>query len=60
MANSVFGVTTTSIFESMSRLAAEVKSINLGQGFPEIGLEPAELIEAAIGALREGPINIRP
>jgi aspartate/methionine/tyrosine aminotransferase len=59
MVNSVFGVTGTSIFESMSRLAAEVTSINLGQGFPE-GLEPAELIEAAIRALRDGPHQYPP
>ncbi|MBI5132706.1 MAG: aminotransferase [Rhodopseudomonas palustris] len=54
MANSVFGATGTSIFESMSRLATEVKSINLGQGFPENGLEPPELIEAAVRAVRDG------
>ena len=60
MVSAVFGQTSTSIFVSMSRLAAEVKSINLGQGFPEIGLEPAELIEAAIGALREGPHQYPP
>jgi aspartate/methionine/tyrosine aminotransferase len=54
MVNSVFGVTGTSIFESMSRLASEVQSINLGQGFPENGLEPPELIEAAVRAVREG------
>ena len=35
----------------MSRLASETGSINLGQGFPE-GFEPAELIEAAVEALR--------
>jgi aspartate/methionine/tyrosine aminotransferase len=60
MVNSVFGVTGTSIFESMSRLAAEVKSINLGQGFPEGGLEPPELIEAAVRALRDGPHQYPP
>jgi aspartate/methionine/tyrosine aminotransferase len=31
-----------------------VQSINLGQGFPENGLEPPELIEAAVRAVREG------
>jgi aspartate/methionine/tyrosine aminotransferase len=43
----------------MSRLAAEVGSINLGQGFPE-GLEPPELIEAAIRAVRDGPHQYPP
>ncbi|CAN7657371.1 aminotransferase [Pararhizobium sp. LjRoot255] len=59
MVNSVFGAPGTSIFESMSRLAAETGSINLGQGFPE-GLEPPELIEAAIQALRDGPHQYPP
>ncbi|MCV9906790.1 aminotransferase [Brucella sp. HL-2] len=53
MVNPIFGATSTSIFESMSRLAAETGSINLGQGFPE-GFEPQELVEAAIRALRDG------
>jgi N-succinyldiaminopimelate aminotransferase len=57
--NSVFGVAGTSIFESMSRLATETGAINLGQGFPE-GFEPAELIEAAITALRDGPHQYPP
>jgi aspartate/methionine/tyrosine aminotransferase len=43
----------------MSLLAAEHKAINLGQGFPE-GLEPPELIEAAIAALRKGPHQYPP
>lgn len=59
MPNSVFGPAGTSIFESMSRLAAEVGSINLGQGFPT-GLEPPELIESAVRALREGPHQYPP
>ncbi|ALK08162.1 aminotransferase [Blastochloris viridis] len=54
MANSIFGAAGTTIFEAMSRLAAETGSINLGQGFPE-GLEPREVIEAAARAMREGP-----
>lgn len=53
MTNPIFAETGTSIFESMSRLAAETGAINLGQGFPE-GFEPDVLIEAAIEALREG------
>lgn len=53
MVNPVFASLGTSIFETMSRLATETGAINLGQGFPE-GLEPQELIEAAITALRDG------
>ncbi|MBD7990920.1 aminotransferase [Ochrobactrum sp. Sa2BUA5] len=59
MFNPIFGATSTSIFESMSRLAAETGSINLGQGFPE-GFEPQELVEAAIRALRDGPHQYPP
>jgi aspartate/methionine/tyrosine aminotransferase len=59
MVNSVFGTNATSIFESMSRLAVEVGAINLGQGFPE-GLEPAEVVEAAVRALRDGPHQYPP
>jgi len=59
MVNSIFGATGTSIFESMSRLAGETGSINLGQGFPE-GLEPAEVVEAAVRALRDGPHQYPP
>jgi aspartate/methionine/tyrosine aminotransferase len=54
MANSVFAACETTIFEIMSRLAETHGAINLGQGFPE-GLEPAELIDAAVEALRKGP-----
>lgn len=59
MVNSIFGATGTSIFEAMSRLAAETGSINLGQGFPE-GLESEVVIEAAVRALREGPHQYPP
>lgn len=59
MTNPVFAGTGTSIFESMSRLAAETGAINLGQGFPE-GFEPQELIEAAVKALRDGPHQYPP
>ena len=59
MVSSVFAACEQSIFESMSLLAAEHKAINLGQGFPE-GLEPPELIEAAIAALRKGPHQYPP
>lgn len=59
MTNPIFANNSTSIFESMSRLAAETGAINLGQGFPE-GFEPPELIEAAIQALRDGPHQYPP
>ena len=59
MSNSVFGQIGTSIFETMSRLANEAKAINLGQGFPE-GLEPPDVVEAAIEALRAGPHQYPP
>ena len=59
MGNTVFDACGTSIFESMSRLANEAAAINLGQGFPE-GLEPEELIEAAVQALRDGPHQYPP
>lgn len=59
MVNPIFGASGTSIFESMSRLAAETGAINLGQGFPE-GFEPQELVEAAIQALRDGPHQYPP
>ncbi|RBP04148.1 aspartate/methionine/tyrosine aminotransferase [Roseiarcus fermentans] len=59
MGNVVFDSCGTSIFETMSRLAREVDAVNLGQGFPE-GLEPKEVIEAAMRALRDGPHQYPP
>lgn len=59
MANAIFRDCGTSIFEAMSRRAAELGAINLGQGFPE-ALEPPELVEAAIEALRSGPHQYPP
>ncbi|WP_083198272.1 aminotransferase [Pararhizobium polonicum] len=59
MVNPIFANAGTSIFESMSRLAAETGSINLGQGFPE-GMEPAALIDAAVKALQDGPHQYPP
>lgn len=53
MVNPVFATSGISVFETMSRLAAETGAINLGQGFPE-GLEPQELIAAATDALHSG------
>jgi N-succinyldiaminopimelate aminotransferase len=43
----------TTIFTVMSQLAVEHDAINLGQGFPDTE-GPAELIEAAAEALRDG------
>src|ERR1700709_1650853 len=43
----------TTIFAEMSALATETNSINLGQGFPDTD-GPAEIIEAAIDAMRAG------
>jgi aspartate/methionine/tyrosine aminotransferase len=37
--NGTFSSLPTTVFEAMSRLAAEHKSINLGQGFPDTELE---------------------
>lgn len=42
-----------SIFGEMSLLAARTGSINLGQGFPDTD-GPAEVLEAAIAAMRDG------
>lgn len=54
MANSVFRDMGTTVFETMSRLAADAGAINLGQGFPE-GLEAQEVIAIAAEAVRQGP-----
>jgi N-succinyldiaminopimelate aminotransferase len=43
----------TTIFATMSALAAEHGAINLGQGFPDTD-GPAEVIEAAVAAIRGG------
>lgn len=59
MVHPVYATSGTSIFEQISRLAVEHQAVNLGQGFPE-GLEPPELIEAAIAALRAGPHQYPP
>lgn len=53
-ANAVLSSYGTTIFEVMSRLAQEHGAVNLGQGTPE-GLEPADVMEAAAAALRDGP-----
>lgn len=58
-ANPIFASLGTTIFEVMSRLAAEHRAVNLGQGFPE-GLEPPFLVEAAARAMAEGPHQYPP
>ncbi len=50
--NSVFAALGTTVFEVMSRLAAETGAINLGQGFPEDD-GPLDIREAAARALVE-------
>lgn len=59
MVHPIFADCETSIFETMSRLATERGALNLGQGFPE-GLEPQELVEAGIAALKNGPHQYPP
>jgi N-succinyldiaminopimelate aminotransferase len=44
---------TTTIFATMSELAAATRSVNLGQGFPDTD-GPEELREVAVAAVREG------
>ncbi|MGA9345822.1 MAG: pyridoxal phosphate-dependent aminotransferase [Nocardioidaceae bacterium] len=41
------------IFAEMSALALQTGAINLGQGFPDVD-GPAEIIDAAVAALRDG------
>jgi N-succinyldiaminopimelate aminotransferase len=43
----------TTIFHEMSTLAVRTGAINLGQGFPDTD-GPAEIVEAAVAALRAG------
>ena len=43
----------TTIFSVMSALAAEHDAVNLGQGFPDFGCDPA-LVEAVAEAMRDG------
>ncbi len=52
--NSILSGYGTTIFETMSRLAASHGAVNLGQGFPE-GLECQEVIEACAKATLSGP-----
>ena len=52
--NSVLTSFGTTIFETMSRLAAAHGAVNLGQGFPE-GLEPPPLLARLAEAAAAGP-----
>ncbi len=51
--NTLLANTGTTIFTVMSALAAEHKSINLGQGFPDTD-GPADVLQAAADALMDG------
>lgn len=57
--NRIFANLPTTIFEVMSRLAAEKGAINLGQGFPEDD-GPADVRERAARAVIEGPNQYPP
>ena len=52
--NSLYASLGTTVFETMSRLAAEKGAVNLGQGFPEDD-GPRDILEAAARATLEGP-----
>ncbi len=52
--NSTYASLGTTVFEVMSRLAAEKGAVNLGQGFPEDD-GPRDILEAAARATIEGP-----
>ena len=58
-ANSVLAGYGTSIFETMSRLAIENDTINLGQGFPDED-GPADIRRLAADAIVEGPNQYPP
>ncbi|MGD9982207.1 MAG: aminotransferase [Hyphomonadaceae bacterium] len=57
--NSVYASLGTTVFEVMSRLAAERGAVNLGQGFPEED-GPRDILEAAAQATIEGPNQYPP
>lgn len=52
--NTILSSFGTTIFETMSRLAAAAGAVNLGQGFPE-GLEPPDLLARLGQAALAGP-----
>lgn len=57
--NSVYASLGPTIFEVMSRLAAERGAVNLGQGFPEED-GPRDILEAAARATLDGPNQYPP
>jgi aspartate/methionine/tyrosine aminotransferase len=57
--NSVYASLPTTVFEVMSRLAAETGAVNLGQGFPEDD-GPSDILAAAARATLEGPNQYPP
>ena len=57
--NSTYAALGTTVFEVMSRLAAEKGAVNLGQGFPEDD-GPRDILEAAARATLDGPNQYPP
>ena len=57
--NSVYASLGTTVFEVMSRVAAERGAVNLGQGFPEED-GPRDILEAAARATLDGPNQYPP
>ncbi len=57
--NSIYASLGTTVFEAMSRLAAERGADNLGQGFPEED-GPRDILEAAARATLDGPNQYPP
>ncbi|MBL8543749.1 MAG: aminotransferase [Hyphomonadaceae bacterium] len=57
--NSIYALLGTTVFEAMSRLAAERGAVNLGQGFPEED-GPRDILEAAARATLDGPNQYPP
>ncbi|MGA1343863.1 MAG: aminotransferase [Hyphomonas sp.] len=57
--NPIFSGLGTTIFTTMSELAAEYGAINLGQGFPDSD-GPADLLERAASAILTGPNQYPP
>lgn len=57
--NYIYASLGTTIFEIMSRVAAEKGAVNLGQGFPEED-GPLDILEAAAKATLDGPNQYPP
>lgn len=57
--NSLYASLGSTIFDVMSRLAAEKGAVNLGQGFPEHD-GPRDILEAAARATLDGPNQYPP